>query len=57
MNFSPSFGVTIDRPAGDEWDRDPSLSSDFAACPNDPTDSVEVDFEAIYDRMQRSLEP
>ena len=52
-----SFGVTIDRSAGDEWDWDPSLSSAFATCPNDPTDSVEVDFEAIYDRLQRSLEP
>jgi len=52
-----SFGVTIDRPVGDEWEWDPSLSRAFAACPNDPTESVEVDFEAIYDRLQRSLEP
>ena len=52
-----SFGVTIDRPLGDEWGWDPSLSSAFATCPNDPTESVEVDFEAIYDRLQRSLEP
>lgn len=52
-----SFGVTIDRPAGDEWGWDPSLSGAFTACPNDPTESVEVDFEAIYDRLQHSLEP
>lgn len=52
-----SFGVTIDRLSGDEWDWDPSLSSAFATCPNDPTGSVEVDFDAIYDRLQRSSEP
>ena len=52
-----SFGVTIDRPLGDEWGWDPSLSSAFATCPNDPTQSIDVDFEAIYDRLQRSLVP
>ena len=52
-----SFGVTIDRLSGDEWDWDPSLSSAFASCPNDPTDPVEVDFDNIYDRFIRSAEP
>jgi len=49
--------VTIDRPLGDEWGWDPSLSSAFATCPNDPTRSVDVDFEAIYERLQRSVAP
>lgn len=52
-----SFGVTINRPAGGKWEWDPSLSSAFASCPNDPTDPVEVDFDNIYDRFIRSAEP
>jgi adhesin transport system outer membrane protein len=53
-----SFGVMVERPIGeDEWGWDATLSSDFEACPSEPTDSIDVDFEAIYDRVQRSLQP
>jgi adhesin transport system outer membrane protein len=52
-----SFGVTINRPAGEKWDWDPSLSNAFASCPADPTDPVDVDFDDIYDRFIRSEDP
>lgn len=49
-----AFGVTIQRPDAGEWDWDSSLSSAFAACPSEPTESVDVDFDAVYDRMMQT---
>ena len=43
------------RPDAEEWAWDASLSSAYAVCPDEPTESIAVDFDAVYDRVQNSL--
>lgn len=50
-----SFGVSMSRPDTEEWEWDASLSSAYAVCPEEPTEEVAVDFDAVYDRVQQSL--
>jgi adhesin transport system outer membrane protein len=49
-----AFGVSIVRPDSLDWQWDPALSSAYAQCPSVPTEAIDVDFEDIYDRLQRS---
>ena len=49
-----AFGVSIVRPESLDWQWDPALSSAYAQCPSVPTEAIDVDFEDIYDRLQRS---
>ncbi len=49
------FGVSMTRPDAEEWAWDASLSSAYAVCPDEPTESIAVDFDAVYDRVQKSL--
>lgn len=50
-----AFGVSMTRPDAEEWAWDASLSSAYAVCPDEPTESIAVDFDAVYDRVQKSL--
>ena len=50
-----AFGVGINRPDTEDWAWDASLSSAYALCPEDPTEAVTVDFDAVYKRVQQSL--
>ena len=50
-----AFGVGMTRPDTQDWEWDASLSSAYAACPEEPTEEVTVDFDAVYSRVQQSL--
>ncbi len=50
-----AFGVEMTRPDVQDWEWDASLSSAYAVCPEEPTEAITVDFEAVYDRVQKSL--
>ena len=49
------FGVSMTRPDWKDWMWDASLSSAYASCPDEPTESITVDFDAVYERVQQSL--
>ena len=50
-----AFGVSMVRPDSLDWQWDPALSSAYAQCPSVPTEAIDVDFEDIDDRLQRSV--
>ena len=50
-----AFGVSMERPEAEAWEWDSSLSSAYALCADEPTESVDVDFEDVYKRVQQSL--
>jgi adhesin transport system outer membrane protein len=50
-----AFGVEMTRPDVQDSEWDASLSSAYAVCPEEPTEAITVDFEAVYDRVQKSL--
>lgn len=50
-----AFGVAMDRPDTADWEWEASLSSAYAVCADEPTESVTVDFDAVYDRVKQSL--
>lgn len=50
-----AFGVGMTRPDTQDWEWDASLSNAYTVCPEEPTEEVTVDFDAVYDRVQRSL--
>lgn len=51
-----NFGVNITRPMTDEWAWEPNKGRLFDVCPSESTDAVDIDFEDIYDRVNRSGE-
>ena len=51
-----NFGVNITRPMADEWAWEPNKGRLFDVCPSESTDAVDIDFEDIYDRVNRSGE-
>ena len=51
-----AFGVRIERADSGDWGWDPSLSSAYAACPGESAQSVPVDFDDVFERVQQSLE-
>lgn len=50
-----ALGVDMIRPDTEDWAWDASLSSAYALCPDEPTEAVIVDFDAVYKRVQQSL--
>ena len=50
-----AFGVAMSRQGTKGWEWDTSLSSQYALCPDEPTEPVAVDFDAVYERVQQSL--
>jgi len=50
-----AFGVGMTRPDIEDWMWDASLSSAYSSCPDEPTESITVDFDAVYERVQQSL--
>ena len=50
-----AFGVAMSRQGTEGWEWDASLSSQYALCPDEPTEPVAVDFDAVYERVQQSL--
>lgn len=50
-----AFGVAVSRPYTQDWEWDASLSNAFDVCPEEPTEAISVDFDAVYERVQQSL--
>ena len=50
-----AFGVVMTRQGTEGWEWDASLSSQYTLCPDEPTEPVAVDFDAVYERVQQSL--
>jgi len=50
-----AFGVGMTRPGTEDWEWNASLSSAYSACPDEPTESIVVDFDTVYERVKQSL--
>ena len=49
-----AFGVAMTRQGTEGWEWDASLSRQYTLCPDEPTEPIAVDFDAVYNRVQQS---